>query len=172
MRGFQLWVNLPAKEKMKPAAYRDIPAGEIPVAALPGGGRVKVIAGRFEQDGKTTDGAVTGRSTEPVFFDVTLAAGGRFRHDLPEGHNAFVYAYEGELLIGAGKEERRLERQQAGVLSRGDQVDVAAGGEGARFILVAGRPLNEPVAQYGPFVMNTKEEIEQALRDYREGTLT
>ncbi|NIR31926.1 MAG: pirin family protein [Gammaproteobacteria bacterium] len=171
MRGFQLWINLPAKEKMKPASYRDIPAEEIPQVALADGGRVKVIAGRFEQDGETTAGAITGLSTEPVFVDVELPANGHFEHGLPEGHNAFVYAYEGELQI-AGDEPRPLQRQHAGILSKGDRVEVGAGEDGARFILLAGKPIDEPVVQYGPFVMNTMQEIEQALREYREGTLT
>ncbi len=172
MRGFQLWINLPAKEKMKPASYRDIPAQEIPVVTLAHGGRVKVIAGRFEQQGETIAGAITGLSTEPVFFDVELPAGGRFGHDLPEDHNALLYPYEGELRVAPEDEPRALERQHAGILSRGARVEVAAGEEGARFILLAGKPINEPVAQYGPFVMNTTQEIEQALRDYRDGTLT
>lgn len=171
MRGFQLWINLPAKEKMKPASYRDIPAEEIPQAALADGGRIKIIAGRFEHEGESTVGAITGLSTEPVFFDVELPANAHFRHALPEGHNAFVYAYEGRLRI-AGDEPQALERQQAGILSQGEYIEVVAGEDGARFILLAGKPLHEPVVQHGPFVMNTPQEIEQALRDYREGTLT
>jgi len=167
MRGFQLWVNLPAREKMKPASYRDIPAEQIPVVALPGGGQVKVIAGMASIDGGQTAGAIQGVSTEPLYFDVELPAGARFEHPLPPGHNAFVYAYEGSLQIG----ERELPQHAAGVLSAGERFEAVAGTEGARFILLAGKPLREPVVQYGPFVMNTREEIEQALDDYRRGRL-
>jgi redox-sensitive bicupin YhaK (pirin superfamily) len=167
MRGFQLWINLPAREKMKPASYRDIPAGEIPVVTLPDGAQVKVIAGQVEAGGGRTEGAIRGVSTEPLYLDVVLPAGAHFGQALPEAHNAFVYAYEGSLRIG----EREVPRHAAGVLSAGDRFEAEAGPEGARFILLAGKPLREPVVQYGPFVMNTREEIEQALDDYRRGKL-
>ena len=167
MRGFQLWINLPAREKMKPASYRDIPAKEIPVVALPGGGQVKVIAGQVSADGVETEGAIRGVSTEPVYLDVVLPANASYSQPLPAGHNAFLYAYEGSLRIG----ERELPRHAAGVLSAGELFEAQAGAEGARFILLAGKPLREPVVQYGPFVMNTREEIEQALDDYRRGRL-
>ncbi len=167
MRGFQLWINLPAREKMKPASYRDIPAGEIPVVTLPGGGQVKVIAGTVTAGDTQTEGAIRGVSTEPVYLDVVLPAGTRYSQALPAAHNAFVYAYEGSLRIG----EREVPRHAAGVLSSGESFEAEAGAEGARFILLAGKPLREPVVQYGPFVMNTREEIEQALDDYRRGKL-
>ena len=163
MRGFQLWINLPAREKMKPASYRDIPAGEIPVVTLPEGGQVKVIAGQVGE----VEGAIRGVSTEPVYLDVVLPAGARYSQALPAAHNAFVYAYEGSLRIG----EREVPRHAAGVLSAGESFEAEAGDQGARFILLAGKPLREPVVQYGPFVMNTREEIEQALDDYRRGKL-
>lgn len=170
MRGFQLWINLPAAEKMKPAAYRDIPAAQIPAVALPGGGRVKVIAGTLEVDGKSTAGPIQGLTTAPLFFDVELKPGQEFGHALPAGHNAFLYAYEGEASVG--KPPRALPARSAGILSDGDQVTVTAGDNGVRFILFAGKPLREPVVQYGPFVMNTREEIEQAVSDYQTGRLT
>ncbi len=170
MRGFQLWINLPAAEKMKPAAYRDIPAAQIPAVALPGGGRVKVIAGTLEADGKTTAGPMQGLSTAPLFFDVELVPRQIFRQALPAGHNAFLYAYEGD--VGVGEPPRALPSRSAGILSDGDRVTVTAGDHGAHFILLAGRPLREPVVQYGPFVMNTREEIEQAVHDYQTGRLT
>ena len=170
MRGFQLWINLPAREKMKPAGYRDIPAVDIPVVALAAGGRVKVIAGTLTIAGKLTPGPMQGLSTEPVYFDVELQAGESFVHALPAGHNAFLYAYEGG--VGVGEPSRVLPPRSAGILSTGDQVTVTAAESGARFILLAGRPLGEPVMQYGPFVMNTREEIEQAVRDYQAGRLT
>lgn len=172
MRGFQLWLNLPAKEKMKPAGYRDIPAAAIPAVALPGGGSVKVIAGTLTVDGRITPGPMQGLSTEPLYFDVALQPGETFTQALPAGHNAFFYVYEGDATVDAAGESRKLPRHSAGVLSEGDGVTIVAAGEGARFILLAGKPLREPVVQYGPFVMNTREEIEQAVRDFQAGRLT
>jgi redox-sensitive bicupin YhaK (pirin superfamily) len=171
MRGFQLWINLPAKEKMKPAGYRDIPAATIPAADWPSGGRVKVIAGTLQTPAGAIPGTIQGLSTAPVYFDVELAANGVFEHALPPAHNAFVYVYEGDVQVGA-ESPRALPRRSAGVLSAGDAVRIVAAGEGARFILLAALPLNEPVAQYGPFVMNTTAELEQAVRDYQTGRLT
>ena len=170
MRGFQLWINLPAAEKMKPATYRDIPAAQIPAVELSGGGRVKVIAGTLVIDGAAMPGPIQGLSTEPLYFDVELQPRQAFSHALPLGHNAFLYAYEGEVDIG--EPARALPPRSAGILSDGDQVTVKAGDEGARFILLAGKPLREPVVQYGPFVMNSREEIEQAIQDYQTGRLT
>lgn len=171
MRGFQLWINLPAAEKMKPAAYRDIPAAGIPAVVLPGGGSVKVIAGTLRLEERETPGPMQGLSSEPLYFDVELAPGGRFEHVLPSAHSAFLYLYEGGLEVGA-ESPLGLPRRSAGVLSAGDALTVQAAAEGARFILLAAKPLGEPVAQYGPFVMNTAAEIEQAIRDYQSGRLT
>jgi len=172
MRGFQLWINLPAKEKMKPAGYRDIPPSEIPVAALSGGGTAKVIAGSLHIDGKDVAGPIQGLSTEPLYVDVILPPGGVFSHALDNTLNAFIYVYEGGVRIGAGDAPRPLKSQSAGILSPGNQVEVRADAEGARFLLLAGRPLKEPVVQYGPFVMNTVEEIEQAITDFQSGKFT
>ena len=167
MRGFQLWINLPASEKMKPAGYRDLDPSDIPTTDLPGGGRVKAIAGRLDSEGVKLEGAVTGSPTDPLYLDVELPAGARFTQRVAADYNAFVYAYEGSLAIG----EREVELRSAALLSEGDSIEVMAGGNGARFLLLAARPLREPVVQYGPFVMNTQEEIEQALRDYQSGSL-
>ena len=172
MRGFQLWINLPAREKMKAAGYRDIEPTEIPVAGVPGGGRVKVIAGTTEIAGSRVEGPIRNTSTEPLYLDVELAAGGALTLPVPAQHNAFIYAYEGSLEVGEAQDARPLEHRSAGLLSEGDTVSAKAGAEGARFLLLAGRPLGEPIVQYGPFVMNTREEIEQAIRDYQEGALT
>ena len=172
MRGFQLWINLPAREKMKAAGYRDIPASQIPVVELKGGGRVRVIAGTLEADGRSTPGPMQGATTDPLYFDVELPANGVFTHTVKGGHNAFMYVYEGGVDVGPAGASRALATHSAGVLSAGDRIEVKATGEGARFILLAGRPLNEPVVQYGPFVMNTREEIEQAIKDYQTGELT
>ena len=165
MRGFQLWLNLPAKEKMKPAAYRDIPAAQIPVVQVDQGS-VKVIAGRF--NGK--NGAVHGGSTDPHYWDVRLEPGAVFESTLPADYNAFLYGYEGEAFVG--DEKKALPHRAAGVLSMGDNVRIVAGENGARVLLLAGKPIGEPVIQYGPFVMNTREEIEQAIADYQAGALS
>ena len=171
LRGFQLWVNLPASEKMKPAAYRDIQAEDIPVLNLTEGRQVKVIAGQANIDGKVTEGSIQYLSTELLFLDVRLRAGGSFIHPLVTDHNAFVYPYEGQCDIGSLLKIHPLESQSVGVLTQGDCVEIHAGGEGVAFLLLAGKPLKEPVVQYGPFVMNTREEIEQAIADYNNGEL-
>jgi redox-sensitive bicupin YhaK (pirin superfamily) len=165
MRGFQLWLNLPAKEKMRPPAYRDIPAGQIPSVALDQG-VVKVIAGEFGG----TRGAVHGGSTDPHYWDVRLEPGAALEAALPAGHNAFLYAYEGEAFVGADK--KPLPHRAAGLLSTGDRLSIVAGDAGARVLVLAGKPIGEPVVQYGPFVMNTREEIEQAIADYQAGEFT
>ena len=166
MRGFQLWLNLPAKEKMKPAAYRDISSQSIPVLSLEGSVKAKVIAGKLGE----TLGPIHGGSTDPYYFDLQLAPGALFEGRLPAGHNGFLYVYEGEARVG--EERAPLARRSAGLLSSGqDAVRIEAGAEGARVLLLAGKPIGEPVAQYGPFVMNTPEEIEQAIADYQSGAL-
>ncbi|MDB6088649.1 MAG: pirin family protein [Gammaproteobacteria bacterium] len=172
LRGFQLWINLPAREKMKAATYRDLQASEIPVVALPGGGTAKVIAGTVEVDGQATVGPIQGGSTDPVYLDISLPAGGRFSHPIGSEYAAFLYPFEGQLDVGSNGTARTLNTHSAGVLTPGDRIDVTAGKNGARFLVLAGRPLREPVVQYGPFVMNTREEIEQAIRDYQSGALT
>jgi redox-sensitive bicupin YhaK (pirin superfamily) len=173
MRGFQLWLNLPSNEKMKPAQYRDIPSGEIPVIELASGGKVKVIAGAFPHDGRIIEGPVnrTGAkiTTDATYLDVHLPAGAKFVAPAAPGHSVFLYAYEGSAQVGPDGSEKILPYRAAGVLSDGDSVRVVATGEGARFLMLTARPLHEPVVQYGPFVMNTREEIEQAVNDYREG---
>jgi len=172
MRGFQLWLNLPSREKMQPAGYRDIPAGEIPRVELPQGGEVKVIAGTLMLNGAAIHGPVNGDaklSTDPSYFDVHLPAGAAFSAPVTAGHSAFLYTYEGSAEVGAPGAARAVPNRAAGVLSDGEGVRVQAGAEGVRFLLLAAKPLREPVVQYGPFVMNTREEIEQALADYRSG---
>lgn len=158
MRGFQLWINLPAKEKMKPASYRDLQASDIPEISLPGGGKVRVIAGNYAG----TAAPVAATPTDATYFDVHLPAGATFAHPVKDGYNAFVYVYEGAL--------EGIEPRAAAVFSTQGEIQVKTS-DGARFLLLAGRPIGEPVAQYGPFVMNTREELEQAIRDYQNGTL-
>jgi redox-sensitive bicupin YhaK (pirin superfamily) len=171
MRGFQLWLNLPAAEKMKPAGYRDIQPEEIPDLAL-GDARIKLVAGTLDIDGKTHEGAVSGGSTRPLYADIHLPAGGAVEIPVAKGLAGLVYLYEGfaGLQTETGSEE--LARSSAHVLSEGDSISLKAGPEGARILLIAGQPIGEPVVQYGPFVMNSREEIEQTLQDYRDGRLT
>jgi redox-sensitive bicupin YhaK (pirin superfamily) len=169
MRGFQLWLNLPAAEKMKPASYRDIAAANIPVADLPQGGRIKVIANSAFVNGKIVSGPIQGLTTEAIYWDVHLPEQVEFHHALPEDHNTFLYVYEGDIAIGEDK--RKLTQGNAGLLSKGDQLSVQALSADTRFLVISGKPLKEPIVQYGPFVMNTTDEIEQAIQDYRAGTL-
>jgi hypothetical protein len=169
MRGFQLWINLPAREKMKPAAYRDIPSRDIPARPLAGGGEVRVIAGTFEQAAERIAGPIGGLSTEPMYFDVRLPAGAGVTIATPSGHNAFLYVYEGAATVG--EDARPLPFRAAGLLTPGDSVRIAAGDAGVRLLFFAGKPIGEPVVQYGPFVMNTPQEIMQAIEDYNAGRL-
>jgi redox-sensitive bicupin YhaK (pirin superfamily) len=165
MRGFQLWINLPAKEKMKPAGYKDIQVEDIPQVTLLNGGSVKVIAGGFENGDQLIQGPIQGITTAPLFLDVRLPANAQFEHPIPKEQNAFVYIYEGDLELGSPM--KAIPKQAAVVLGDGDQLMVKAGSAGAQFIVLAALPLNEPVVQYGPFVMNTRAEIEQAIDDYQ-----
>lgn len=169
MRGFQLWINLPGREKMRPAAYRDIPAAQIPLAELDGGGHARVVLGRLEQRRGAVAGPMRGDSAATLYADVQLPPGAQFWAPLAAQDNAFLYLFEGAARVG--DDERELPANSAGLLGPGDQVAVRAGGAGARFLLLAGTPIREPVVQYGPFVMNTRAEIDQAIADYRAGKL-
>jgi hypothetical protein len=171
MRGFQLWINLPAAEKMKPAHYRDIPSDAVPTRTLADGTVVRVIAGTFAHAGDVIDGPISPRaaplSTTPLYFDVRLPANTRFEHALPPPLAGFVYLYEGEARIGG----EALPHRAAGVLDTGEVVRIETAEAPARLLLLAAKPIGEPVVQHGPFVMNTEAEIEQAIRDYQSGQL-
>ena len=173
LRGFQLWINLPSKEKMQPAHYRDIPAQQIPGVQLASGASAKVIAGTVLLEGRSTSGPVNGAdaplSTDPLYLDLQLPAGVGLVVPVTRGHNAFLYIYEGEATVGEPHDAETLPYRAAGVLSDGDSVRMQGGERGAQLLLLAARPLREPVVQYGPFVMNTRQEIEQAVEDYRSG---
>lgn len=171
MRGFQLWINLPAKEKMKPAAYQDIQPDQIPIMNLLNGGTVKIIAGKTEIEDQSIAGPIQRTSTEPLFLDIRLPAGAELMLPIALGHNAFVYPYEGQLKIGLGTEKQILATHCAGLLSEGDHMAIQADDENLAVLLLTAKPLHEPIVQYGPFVMNTHEEIEQAIADYRNGRL-
>lgn len=162
MRGFQLWINLPAAEKMSDPDYRDFAAGDIPEVSE-GAARVRVLAGEY--GGR--EGALRDPHTGLVYLDVVLAAEARFEAPLPAGHHAFVYVFEGDAAIPG----HPLPLHHLAVLGSGEGLRLDAGADGARCIVVAGRPLGEPVERHGPFVMNTRQEIEQALADYRDGRL-
>jgi quercetin 2,3-dioxygenase len=161
--GFQLWVNLPAKDKLVPPRYQEFDPASVPEVALAGGVRVRVIAGEVAG----TPGPVKGIATAPRYLDIALPAGTSIALELPRAHNAFVYPFEGEALIGVPSVA--VPRGTLAVLGPGERVALAAGSTPARMLLVAGQPLNEPVARYGPFVMNTPDEIHQAIDDFRAG---
>jgi redox-sensitive bicupin YhaK (pirin superfamily) len=169
MRGFQLWINLPASDKMKPPAYRDLRPEEIPTVELPEGGSVRVITGELQVGDRTVAGPVRGITTQPIYFDVVLPAGATFSQDIAPGHHAFVYVYEGTALVGEGGAAREVRAAMAAVLGKGDRIEVRGGAAGGRFLLLAARPIGEPIVQYGPFVMNTQAEIRQAIADYQAG---
>lgn len=173
LEGFQLWVNLPARHKMDAPTYQEYSQDKIPLEHRENGIEVRVITGTTS---KGTEGPVTQPLTEPLYLDIQVPAGQQFNENVPTSHNAFVYVINGPVVVGEktvaenGTESgRQLIRDELAVLSEGDQVVVNAVDKDARFLLVAGKPLNEPVARGGPFVMNTREEIDQAFADYRAG---
>jgi quercetin 2,3-dioxygenase len=169
MWGFQLWVNLPAKDKLCAPRYQDIAPEQVPQWQPANGVELRLLTGRIGE----VQGPVTDVATAPLYVDVRLQPGAAWTAELPERHNGFVYVYEGEALVGEGESARRLPRGELGVLSHGETLALAAAGEsGARLIVVAGQPLNEPVAKYGPFVMNTPDQIMTAIRDYQAGRFT
>ncbi len=167
MRGFQLWVNLPAKEKMKDPSYQDISAEKIPEINF-GGIKVKIIAGEVELNGERLRGAVIGLSTEPLMLDVHLPKNTTLNIPVPDGHTALVYVYESSVSIG--EENKSINALDVALLSKAGDIKVSSKSE-ARLLVLAGKPIGEPIVQYGPFVMNTSQEIDQAVDDYRAGVL-
>jgi redox-sensitive bicupin YhaK (pirin superfamily) len=161
MRGFQLWLNLPARDKMTEPKYQEFGPERIPVATPAPGVSVKVIAGEVG----AVKGPIEQPATDPTYLDVGLTAGTAYTHALPEQHAAFLYVFEGAVQIGSNA----IKAGELVVLSEGDEVHLSAN-EDSRAILVAGRPLKEPVARYGPFVMNTREQLIQAVEDFQKGT--
>ena len=165
MEGFQLWLNLPARNKMAAPWYKDFSSADIPEYTTANGITVRVIAG----SSNGVAGAMTREITEPLYLDIHIPANAAFSSAIPGSHNAFIYVYRGAVNVG----DERVKSQRMGILSNtpgADGVTISAT-EDARLILVAGKPLNEPIVQYGPFVMNTQEEIHQALDDFRSGHL-
>lgn len=162
LMGFQLWVNLPAAQKMTDPGYQEYPESQLPVEQRSNGTSIRVIAGQTDEG---TKGPVENPHVRPTYIDVTLPGGETYAHTLPEGDNAFVYVIEGELAIGNNGD--RLPARTLGILSAGDQAVFRASTDATRFLLVSGEPLNEPVARGGPFVMNTQQEVLQAFEDFR-----
>ena len=172
MAGFQLWVNLAAADKMTAPAYRDVPPAQVPTVTLDSGTHVRVIAG----DAFGVRGAVTRPTTEPLVLDIALPAGGSIDVAVPDGHNAFAYVYGGAAVeIGGAGDATGVESERMAILANdpgADGVRLHAGaGQAARVLLVAGKPLREPIAQHGPFVMNTTAQLHQAVADFQRGVL-
>jgi quercetin 2,3-dioxygenase len=162
--GFQLWVNLPKRQKMIAPRYQNVNANEIAEIEREGGAKVRVISGKVDE----VVGPISGIAAEPMYLDVLIVADGSFKLPIPRGHSAFAYVFEGEGKFGP--EQRRVSAPQLVVWDDGDFVEVRTEGKSVRFLLVSGKPLNEPISRYGPFVMNTKAEIEQTLRELQAGT--
>ena len=163
--GLQLWLNLPAREKMTRPKYRDLPADRLVETKLDGGANVRIIAG--EATSQRLRGPVEGLAVAPKFVDVTLPPGTAFRETVPRGHTAFAYVDQGDLRFGPDRTP--VHGPALVVFGDGDVVEVSAAAGGGRFLLAAARPLHEPISRYGPFVMNTRAEIEQTLEDLRTG---
>jgi redox-sensitive bicupin YhaK (pirin superfamily) len=168
LNGIQLWVNLPAKDKMMEPRYQDISAALIPEVDRPGGVRVRVITGAVGG----VQGPVSDIVIDPVYLDVAMPPGVTFVQPIERGHTAFAYVFEGEGTFGvAGQGDGQMVgHPRLVILGDGDHVEVRTGEQAARFLLVSGKPIGEPIARYGPFVMNTREEIQQTLKELREGT--
>jgi quercetin 2,3-dioxygenase len=167
MWGFQLWVNLPAKDKMTAPRYQDIAPERIPEVAFDGS-RVRVIAGQFHG----VDGPVQAVATQPLYLDIAAEPNAAFETRLPQDHNAFAYVFEGSVRFGPDADRTEVRRGELAVLESGDAVVARAGNEGGRCILVAGRRLREPVARHGPIVMNTHAELVRAFEDLQSGSFT
>jgi len=165
MWGFQIWVNLPAAQKMCQPRYQDIPAADVPTITLPNGTSVRVVAGSIRSADGETEGCVKDIVTQPLFLDVTVPAGQQFDFPLEAGKNGFLYCFDGAITVG----DVQVASHHIATLASGDRVQVHAP-QGGRFLLVAAMPLNEPIAKHGPFVMNTQQEIRQAMMDFQRGT--
>jgi hypothetical protein len=164
MGGFQLWANLPASHKMMDPRYRDVKRGEIPEVSVEGGAKVKVVCGRVNG----VQGPVRDIVTDPEYLDVAVPKGARFTHPVKGGHTVFAYVVEGSAFFDQGRDP--YARETLVHYGEGDAVSITAEKEAVRFLLVSGKPIGEPVAWYGPIVMNTPEEIRIAFDEYRNGT--
>ena len=168
LRGFQLWINLPAADKMQPAAYQDLEPERIPHVAVPGGS-VAVVAGAYAAaDGRVVEGPVAGGATRPLYLDVALEPGASIAVATPAGPTVLAYVFDGEATIGG----RTVAKSTLALLADGTRLELNAPARATRVLVIGGRPLGEPVVHYGPFVMNTVAEVQQAVRDYQAGRLT
>ncbi len=165
MMGFQLWANLPSSNKMMHPRYQDVKESEIPEVVTESGAKVRIICGKM--DG--TCGPVTEIVTDPEYMDVTVPAGKEFTHSVKKGHTVFAFVFEGNGYFDEGK-ERLIESNHLVLFEDGEQIVAKAEGEQLRFLLVSGMPIGEPIAWYGPIVMNNKKELDEAFSEYREGT--
>jgi quercetin 2,3-dioxygenase len=165
LQGFQLWVNLPRRSKMTTPRYQEYEPGDIPEAKLAGGTRARIIAGRFGGH----QGPIDAAATEPLYLDFSLAPGSEVQVPIPRGHAGFAYVFEGAARVGASG--TAVPSGTLAVLGDGESLTLSADGSAARLLVVTGKPLGEPVARYGPFVMNTEAEIHQAVRDFQAGLL-
>ena len=164
LMGFQLWVNLPASAKMSNPGYQEFPPSDVPLEQRNNGTEIRVISGTTSEG---TKGPIENNFVDPTYMDITLPAGQNFEQEVSSGDNAFIFVIKGELQVGDG--QKPLGQRTLGILSEGDLVTVTAVNEQARFLLVAGQPLNEPIARGGPFVMNTRQEVQQAFEDFQNG---
>jgi redox-sensitive bicupin YhaK (pirin superfamily) len=164
LQGFQLWVNLPASDKFTAPTYQEFKALDIPVEILSSGGTIRVISGKTD---KGTLGLIKNKLTEPLFLDVSLNQNSTFEQNIISTHAGIIYIIEGTVLIGT--EHTVLSKQMLGVLGKGDKVKIFSKDKNSRFLLIAGKRLNEPVARGGPFVMNTRQEVQQAFLDFEQG---
>ena len=171
MRGFQLWLNLPAKEKMKPASYRDIPSQSIPQASNEQGIWMKVIAGEVEHADQVLIGPINGLSTDPIYLDLHIPAGKSIQLPINSARSALAYIYEGQAELSTQQSSQFIGAQHAVIFGDGDVIQIKAQDD-LRCLILAAIPIKEPIVQYGPFVMNTREEIEQAIDDYQHQRLT
>jgi redox-sensitive bicupin YhaK (pirin superfamily) len=169
MRGYQLWVNLPGAMKMADPWYDDIDTARIPTVALPGGGTLRVISGEVIVGDDAIKGPVRNRPSQPIYLDIDLPANASFEHAVPAGHTTLVHCVDGAVLVG--DERKPLEAKQLALMSRDGKVVIATGAAPGRALLIAGKPFKEPIAHYGPFVMNTEAELRQAVDDFRNGRL-
>lgn len=167
LRGFQLWLNLPAAEKMQDASYKDIPSEDMPWQQIDDNTKIKLIAGNLDTNNSNKIIPDISRTTQPIIADLNLTANTTVTVEVPSHHNALIYVFEGDLSIDA----KELKSFDITILSEGSDIDLNSK-NGARFLLITGAPINEPIVQHGPFVMNTDEEIHQAIEDYRNGVLT
>ncbi len=170
LHGFQLWINLPAAEKMCEPNYQEYRPQDIPLIALGASSSARVIAGTLSTASQSVTGPVGGVTTRPDFYDLRIGAGDSVDIPLEAAKRGLIYVFDGSVLIDDGQHRRALGKQQLGLLGDGDGVTIYAPGD-SRLLLLAGQPLNEPIVNWGPFVMNTRAEIEQAIRDYQQGSL-